>query len=104
MTKVESFETAPGLAKPKLAASAVVGKLELHVPLEGLIDIEAEKARLTKEIERLRDFATKLEAKLGNDNYTSRAPAEVVERDRNKLAETKEALARVEAARTALEG
>jgi len=60
---------------------------EVVMPLEGLIDVEAEKARLTKEIERIQLEAKKSEGKLGNASFVDRAPAAVVEQERERLAE-----------------
>jgi valyl-tRNA synthetase len=96
LARAESIDIGPGLAKPKLAASAVVRGFDIIVPLEGVIDLDAERARLTKEIDKVREFAAKLEKKLSNANYVDRAPADVVQRDRDQLADRQEALARLE--------
>lgn len=60
------------------------------LPLAGIIDFAAEKGRLHKEIERLASDAKKIEAKLGNPDFLSRAPEEVVEENRERLAEVEE--------------
>ena len=60
---------------------------EVYLPLEGLIDIEAERARLGKELEKVRGEVGKVEAKLTSESFTSRAPAEVVEEHRQRLAD-----------------
>ncbi len=55
------------------------------MPLEGLIDVEAERIRLTKEIEKTRIEVTKAEGKLGNASFVDRAPPEVVEQEKARL-------------------
>ncbi|MGE0433511.1 MAG: hypothetical protein AB7S36_14735, partial [Planctomycetota bacterium] len=72
------------------------------VPLEGLIDVGAEKARLEKEIARVADFVKKLGGKLSNEKYTANAPADVVQKDRDTLAERQDALRRLEESLAAL--
>jgi valyl-tRNA synthetase len=56
-------------ARPKLSASAVVQEEELFVPLEGLIDIELEKARLRKEIDRISGALAGIRNKLNNKSF-----------------------------------
>jgi valyl-tRNA synthetase len=73
-------------ARPKLSASAVVDGAELFVPLEGLIDLHVERQRLQKEIDRLSALAQGVRAKLDTGSFTARAPREVVDREREKLA------------------
>lgn len=70
--------------KPKVASSAVVGDFELFVPLEGLIDLSAERNRLEKEIQRVHQMLEGIERKLGNPQFTERAPKDVVEKEREK--------------------
>ena len=69
------------------AAAAVVGNLRVLIPLEGLIDLGAERARLDKEIARIEGEIRKCEGKLGNANFVNHAPAAVVEQERNRLAD-----------------
>ncbi len=72
---------------PKLAASAVVQGMELFVPLADLIDIDVEKNRLEKEIIRLEKQLDGLNKKLTNENFISRAPKEVVQKEKQKKAD-----------------
>ena len=69
------------------SASAIVGELRVLIPLAGLIDIEAEKARLNREIKRIESEITKCNGKLGNATFVANAPAAVVEQERGRLAE-----------------
>ncbi|GAB5507759.1 MAG: valine--tRNA ligase [Rhizobiaceae bacterium] len=90
---------------PKGAAQIVVGEATICLPLGDLIDVSAEAARLKREIDRNQGEIARIEKKLGNEKFVANAPAEVVEADREKLAELTEtgerlklALERVEAA------
>ncbi|MBS0383475.1 MAG: valine--tRNA ligase [Proteobacteria bacterium] len=69
------------------AAAAVVGRLRVLIPLAGLIDLDAERARLRKEIARIEGEITKCEGKLGNASFVDHAPAAVVEQERHRLAD-----------------
>jgi valyl-tRNA synthetase len=69
------------------AAAAVVGTLRVMIPLAGLIDLGAEKARLAKEITRIEVEIKKCEGKLGNANFVANAPAEVVVQERQRIAD-----------------
>jgi valyl-tRNA synthetase len=76
----------PGAAEPA-AAAAVVGGLRVLIPLAGLIDVAAEKARLAKEIARIEVEIRKCEGKLGNANFVANAPDEVVAQERQRIAD-----------------
>ncbi|SDF89702.1 valine--tRNA ligase [Dyella sp. 333MFSha] len=69
------------------AAAAVIGGMRALIPLEGLIDVGAEKARLAKEIARIQGEVRKCEGKLSNANFVANAPAEVVEQERQRIAD-----------------
>ncbi len=84
------------------AATALVGKMEILIPLEGLIDKDAEIKRLDKEIAKLEKSIKQSSGKLSNENYTAKAPAEVVEKERAKLAEMEQALSQLQEQRISL--
>jgi valyl-tRNA synthetase len=69
------------------AAAAMAGNLRVLIPLAGLIDLDAERARLNKEIARIEGEIKKCEGKLGNANFVDHAPAVVVEQERARLAD-----------------
>jgi valyl-tRNA synthetase len=69
------------------------------LPLEGIIDISAEKVRLEKEIAKLDGEVKKIDAKLGNADFVARAPEEVVEENRERRAD---AVSRIEKMSAAL--
>lgn len=73
--------------KPKSSAVSVVGSMEIYLPLEGIIDFEKEKARLIKEQVRMDHEIGGLNARLDDLNFTSKAPAEIVEKQRERRSE-----------------
>jgi valyl-tRNA synthetase len=77
---------APGEPAP-ISAVALVGRLEILVPMAGLIDPTAELERLAKRLRRAEVDKEKLEAKLANADFAKNAPAEVVAKDRARVAE-----------------
>jgi valyl-tRNA synthetase len=73
--------------KPAQAAALVVGgDVEVFLPLAGLIDLSAERARLTKELEQAESDVERRMARLGNAGIVDKAPANVVQRERDGLA------------------
>ncbi|MFM1892715.1 MAG: hypothetical protein RLZ44_1792 [Pseudomonadota bacterium] len=85
----------PGDAGPE-SATCLVGDLRVLIPLAGLIDKDAELARLSKEIERLGKEVERTSGKLENPSFVERAPAAVVQKERDKLEETRSALAQLQ--------
>lgn len=72
---------------PKGTPTALTPLGELFLPLEGLVDVEAERTRITKELEKITKEITKSKAKLGNASFVDRAPAAVVDQERARLAD-----------------
>ena len=89
LARVTDIEILALSVKPKLASSAVVNGSEIFVPLEGLIDLGAERVRIEKEIARLQQAIDSAERKLATSSFVERAPKEVVEKEREKLASFK---------------
>jgi valyl-tRNA synthetase len=71
--------------KPQNSVALTVLGIEIYLPLEGMVDVEAEKARIQKELEDTQAQIERLETLLGG-SFAQRAPAAVVERERQKLA------------------
>lgn len=94
LANLESIEILEGAAPA--AATALVGKMEILIPLEGLIDKEAEINRLNKEMAKLDKVIKQSSGKLSNENYVAKAPAEVVAKEKEKLAELKQSYALLE--------
>ena len=88
---------ASGSARAQFAASIVGRAWEVWVPLEGLIDIAAERARLTKEKERLEKELERVGAKLANQGFVANAPEEVIALEREKLSSWNSKLVRLNA-------
>lgn len=85
LQKTESVTIATSVEKPGLCSTAVVSGIEVFVPMEGLIDLDKERQRIQKEIERFEGFRKSVEAKLNNESFVSRAPEAVVQNEKNKL-------------------
>ncbi|NTV63369.1 MAG: class I tRNA ligase family protein, partial [Oscillochloris sp.] len=88
LTMVESLEV-----KPTQSAAIVLGAIEAYLPLAGLIDLEAERARLRKDLEQAEADVVRREAKLANQGFVGKAPANVVQRERDSLETARAALA-----------
>jgi valyl-tRNA synthetase len=80
-------------AAPKNSAQLIVRGVLAAIPLEGVIDLSAEKARLAKETAKLEGEVKKIEAKLANPDFIARAPEDVVDENRERR---EELLARIE--------
>jgi valyl-tRNA synthetase len=79
----------PHASRPTNAALTVVGASEVYVDLTGVVDLVAERQRLTKEMARLDETLAFLTGKLARPDFVERAPAEIVERERTRLAEAR---------------
>ncbi len=92
LANVSSVEIA-GSFQGRIGAHAVLSSgIEVFLPLEGVIDLDRERSRLRDEIGRLEGQLAAAEKKLANDNFVSRAPGEVVEREREKASSFREQL------------
>src|SRR5437867_96575 len=79
LAQVSRLEVVPELEGGQLAARSVAAGLALEVPLAGLIDVEAERARLKKEFDKVQNQAESLERNLSNASFVEKAPKKVVE-------------------------
>jgi valyl-tRNA synthetase len=91
-------------AAPKGVAQVVVGEATVMLPLAEVIDLAAERARLAKARGAAEGEAKKIRAKLGNTDFVARAPEEVVEENRERLAAAEAEMARLEAALARIAG
>ena len=82
-----SLEVQPPGPQPPQSATWVGEGLQIFVPLAGLLDLDEERARLRRELARLQTDVAGLRRKLDNPSFVTRAPAEVVEKDRARIAE-----------------
>ncbi len=91
LANVESISNLDPSADEPFSATSLVGELEILVPMAGLIDVNAEKQRLEKEIARLQGELKRVEGKLSNEKFVGNAPADVVEKEKQKAADAKSA-------------
>lgn len=92
LQKLSEITVSKNAEKTGLCASAMVSGNEIFIPLEGMIDLDKERDRIIKEIQRLEGFRQSVESKLANENFVSRAPADVVENEKNKARDASENL------------
>ena len=81
--------------RPEVSTSAVIGKLSVHVDLAGLIDVDKERARLQKDLDETTKYVTSLEGRLSG-SFAKKAPKEIVDGEKEKLAAAKEKAAKLE--------
>ena len=86
LAKLESVTILGQTAAPA-SAMAPLSNLKLHIPLAGLIDLDAEKTRLSKELRRVEGEIGKCRGKLSSETFVANAPAAVVEQERQRLAD-----------------
>jgi valyl-tRNA synthetase len=96
LARTESVQVLPDDAQAPESAIALVGEMKVLIPMSGLIDKEAELARLEKEIGRLRSDLERTENKLENPSFVEKAPAPVVQKERDKMAEQLLAIGKLE--------
>ena len=77
----------PKVEPPKTCAKIKLDEMNVYVDLEGLIDIEAEIERIDKELQKTKKLIQNIERKLSNSSFVERAPAEVVQRERDRMAQ-----------------
>jgi len=101
LLNAETLETDPGYQPAKGTPTVHSALGELYLPLEGAVDVAGEKARLSKELQKIEGEIAKAEQKLSNPNFTSKAPPQVLQQHQQRLAEWQ---AKRERTRSALAG
>ncbi|HTX72845.1 MAG TPA: class I tRNA ligase family protein, partial [Rectinemataceae bacterium] len=102
LARVESITVDAGYAPANTDASAVMTDLEIFVPLANLIDFGKERARIDKEIEKMKADLARVEQKLSNESFIGKAPADVIDREKAKRDEMAGILAKLETSRAKL--
>ncbi|MEA1605140.1 valine--tRNA ligase [Pseudomonas spirodelae] len=95
LAKLETVRVLEAGEEAPMSATALVGDMQVLVPMAGLIDKDAELARLDKEISRLDGEVKRVGGKLSNEGFVAKAPAEVLDKERAKLAEAEQALSKM---------
>jgi valyl-tRNA synthetase len=96
LARLQSIEVLPEGDEGPESAMSLVGAMKLLIPLAGLIDKDAEVARLEKEVARLRNDVERTAAKLANPSFVDKAPEAVVAKERAKLDEARTAIGKLE--------
>ena len=103
LAKTQSVTWLSAGEEPPESATSLVGNMKLLIPMAGLIDKEAELARLDKEIARIEKDVQRLSGKLNNESFVSKAPEAVVAKERQKLEEQQQALENLKTQRAKIE-
>ncbi|PSW15079.1 valine--tRNA ligase [Photobacterium sanctipauli] len=96
LAKLEGIKVLVDGEETPACATALVGKSELMIPMAGLIDKDAELARLAGEVKKTQGEIKRIEGKLGNEGFVAKAPEAVVAKEREKLEGYKETLVKLE--------
>jgi valyl-tRNA synthetase len=90
LARVSESEFREGGERPKGAATAVIGTTEIYLPLDDLIDLHEERARLSKEVGKIEDELARVQKKLGNADFIAKAKTDVVHKEREKATQFEE--------------
>lgn len=97
LAKLDSIKVLADNEETPACATSLVGKSELMIPMAGLIDKDAELARLDKEVAKIQGEIKRIEGKLGNEGFVAKAPEVVIAKEREKLDGYNETLVKLEA-------
>ena len=100
---IEEIQSGIGLPKPPRSATDVIGKLQVFVPLAGVMDIDAERDRLIKRIEKEETRLNALLTQLANRDFLERAPAKVVARGKERRDEIEDQITKLRTSLAELE-
>ena len=95
LSKLETVTILKDGEEAPASATALVGEMEILIPMAGLIDKDAELARITKAMEKIEKDVSRTRGKLSNEKFVSNAPEAVIEKERAKLEEGEKALAKL---------
>ena len=95
LAKVENISSGTDIVKPKQSATSVVTGMEIYIPLQGLVDLEEEKRRMTKRISEIGRLLGAINSKLSNENFLNRAPENVIDKEKSNLEKLNEELEKI---------
>jgi valyl-tRNA synthetase len=96
LARLDEIRLLPAGEQPPASATALLGNLKILVPMAGLIDVAAERARLEKNRQKLGADLVRIDSKLAQESFVSNAPAAVVEKERERQAALRRDLAKLE--------
>ena len=95
LAKLNSYSVGSSMQKPSQSVASVVHGMELYIPLEGLVDLEKERAQLNKRRTKIEELLVGIDNKLSNENFIANAPDEIVNRENNKKIDLKDELEKI---------
>ena len=95
LAKLNSYSVGSSMQKPPQSVASVVHGMELYIPLEGLVDLEKERAQLNKRRTKIEELLVGIDNKLSNENFIANAPDEIVNRENNKKIDLKDELEKI---------
>ena len=95
LAKLNSYSVGISMQKPSQSVASVVHGMELYIPLEGLVDLEKERAQLNKRRTKIEELLVGIDNKLSNENFIANAPDEIVNRENNKKIDLKDELEKI---------
>jgi valyl-tRNA synthetase len=90
LARVGSAEFLSSGERPRGAATAVVGTTEIYLPLDDLVNLDEEQARLAKEVSKIEEELSRVQKKLGNGEFLAKAKEEIIEKEREKASQFEE--------------
>jgi valyl-tRNA synthetase len=96
LAKLESVNILAQNEQAPACATALVGEMEIMIPMAGLIDKDAELARLNKAADKLEQDVKRTQGKLSNENFVGKAPAAVIDKEKAKLADAQMQLTKIQ--------
>lgn len=96
LAKLEDIVVLDEEGAAPISASAIVGEMEVLIPMAGLIDKEAELSRIAKSIEKINKDFQRTQGKLNNESFVSKAPEQVIAKEKDKLADYESQLTKLQ--------
>lgn len=96
LVKIKSLKIKKGIRKPAYSATGVLEGVEVFVPLKGIINISEETARLEKRLTKIKNELNTVFKKINNQDFLSKAPADIIKKERGKADELRDIKGRLE--------